>query len=83
MAKQPLLRRLVVVRRDNQRRRRPFLACRVRSMASAVELEPVPAITGTRPAAASMHLDDTLVFGVVERRRFAGRAARHKRPFLR
>ena len=31
-----------------------FLACLLRLIASAVELEPAPAITGTRPAAASI-----------------------------
>src|SRR5690606_32373857 len=36
-----------------------FCACRVRSIASAVLLDPVPAITGTRPAAVAMHSSTT------------------------
>ena len=35
------------------------LACLTSSMASRVELEPAPAITGTRPAAVRMHRSTT------------------------
>ena len=48
-------------------------------MASAVEFEPVPAITGTRPAAVSMQSSMTLlVLVMAERRRFARGPARHE-----
>ena len=55
MPVQPFLRRLVVVRHDRQARgsRRRLFAYLVSSIASAVELAPVPAITGMRPAACS------------------------------
>src|SRR6267154_2871267 len=36
-----------------------FSACSASSMASLVELEPAPAITGTRPLASSMHHSTT------------------------
>ena len=52
-------------------------------MASAVEFEPVPAMTLARPAAVLDHRGDhPLVLVVGERRRFAGRPdrAEHRRP---
>jgi hypothetical protein len=60
VAIQPLLRRLVVIGGDHQRGiRAGALAWRVRSTASAVLFEPVPAITGTRPAAAATQRSTT------------------------
>ena len=63
-----------------------FLACRVSSIASSVEFEPVPAITGTPvPLAAAMQMSITrLCSSHGERGRFARGAARHQpvRAFL-
>ena len=48
-------------------------------MASSVEFDPVPAITGTRPFAVyDRQLDDALVLIVIQRRALAGRSGRHK-----
>ena len=78
---QPFLGRLVVIGLTTSAASAPAcLACCVSSIASAVEFEPVPAITGTPcPSAASTQmLDDALVLVMAEGRRFAGRAAGHQ-----
>src|SRR5258705_5469155 len=54
---EPLLRRLVVISCHHQQP--DFSACRASSIASAVEFEPAPAITGTRPFACSTHHSTT------------------------
>ena len=78
---QALLRRLVVIgrRRSAPRRRRPSRRACERSIASAVELEPAPAITGTRPLASSTHHSTTcLCSSWDERRALAGGADRNE-----
>ncbi len=80
MGEHPGLARLVVIRHDDQRRRGSGVL-RVPHVGerAAVSFEPQPAITGARPAAAATQAETTFVLGDRQRRRLAGRAARHQR----
>ena len=80
MPVQPFLRRLVVVRDDRQAAVGADVgfAYSASAMASAVELAPVPAMTGTRPARMlDRRLDQQAMLLDVDRRRLAGRADDH------